>query len=172
MFDKRMIEITFNDGEYVIDKANNLAYQFQVDISDLIKSNKRVIINEGTITNIALVFKNKLIFEDLSLDLNDDKEIFTPKYLEIDKEINNYDSKSTIFIKTFIYMLIRETHEFRKMFLSLRYCYSKECNALKFNLVCYSNYGNRSISKAIIRNLINNYKLIFDLNIEYYSTEE
>lgn len=166
MFDKRMIEIAFDDNEYVIDKSDSLAYQFQIDVSDLIKNNERVVINEGTVTNLALVFKNKLIFEDLALALNDDKEIFTPKYLEIDKE------KSNIFIKTFIYMFIRETQEFRKMFLSLKYCYSKECNVLKFNLVCYSNYGNRSISKAIIRNLINNYKLIFDLNIEYYSTEE
>lgn len=177
MFEKRLVQIDFNDKKsYTIDCDVKLGYDFDIEIPEIDKNN-RIVVNEGTITNLCLVEKARLVYESFGTGNNNipENEIYTAKSIYIHKNIWNLEKSffDMVNYETDILFLNKVLQEIDQITVSID-CFINKNNKLHFELKCFTNNDkyNNFMRKAILRNLINNYKIVFDLNIEYYSTEE
>lgn len=177
MFEKRLVQIDFDDKKlYTVDNGVKLNFDFDIEIPEINK-NSRVVVNEGTITNLCLVEKARLIYESFGTGDNNisKNEIYTANSIHIDKNTWNLEEPffDTITYETYITFLNKVLQEFDQITVLIK-CFIKRNNKLHFELKCFTDNDkyNNFMRKAILRNLINNYKIVFDLNIEYYLTEE
>lgn len=175
MIEKRLIQIDFDDENlYRIDDNINIT-DYKFEIIDIPKEidNKIIIFNEGTITNLVIVNKNNILNSKNLEIVSENKytrDIFRARKIEILKDRISPKSKycdSIIYSANFNFRY--SSYKTYSLDVIIKCIIKKD--KIEFELKCKPENLIDKAKYKIITYFIKNFKLVFDLNAEYYSTE-